>query len=64
VAIFKYALNDTEPLAVNASVQLAKDLGRTIFGSSSWEALLYKDIPVFRAFKQTYTKMSKIEQKK
>jgi hypothetical protein len=59
-AITDYALNDVEPMAVNANVSLMKDLGKTMFGSMEFDTLLYKDVPVFRAFKQTHNKLSNI----
>lgn len=57
-ALTDYVLNDVEPLAVNANVSLIKDLGKATFGTMQWETLLYKDVPVFRAFKQTHNKLS------
>jgi hypothetical protein len=55
-ALTDFVLNDAEPLAINANVSLVKDLGKTMFGPMQWKTLLYKDVPVFRAFRQTYNK--------
>ncbi len=62
IAVADYVLGDTNPMAINASLQLTRDIFEATFGKQTVGAVIRKDVPIVRAFSATHKRYFKYKE--